>query len=239
MGAAAPTPRPPGKRRGLTRPEGLPRGARVPTRPRLTPREAARGNRNPRLRSGRAESRGAPGAGARSEPQRTRLPGCGAGRAGVLRARLLRSNLGCLGTVLARVLPFQVSRRRRRARGPGPLRSAARAQGSWRRPAPSGNHGGGWRRGRDERDLPEFIIDCESHHPLSGALKETMAGPGRCISKRAGPGTTPSPLTDDAPQRSRAPARGRGPPASTSQGRPAPAAALPPRCGTSQRPLIC
>lgn len=22
--------------------------------------------------------------------------------------------------------------------------------------------------GRDERDLPEFIIDCESHHPLSG-----------------------------------------------------------------------
>lgn len=107
MGAAAPTPRPPGKRRGLTRPEGLPRGARVPTRPRLTPREAAGGDRNPRLGSGRAESRGAPGAGARSEPQRTRLPGCGAGRAGVLRARLLRSNLGCLGTVLARVLPFQ------------------------------------------------------------------------------------------------------------------------------------
>lgn len=35
------------------------------------------------------------------------LQGCGAGRAGVLRAQLLSSNLGCLETVLGRVLPFQ------------------------------------------------------------------------------------------------------------------------------------
>lgn len=49
----------------------------------------------------------------------------------------------------------------------------------------------------------------------------------------------PSPLTDDAPQRSRHWPAGLGLPTLTSQGRPAPTAALPPLRGTSQRPLIC
>lgn len=35
-------------------------------------------------------------------------------------------------------------------------------------PAPPGNQGGGLEEGRDEKELSEFIIDCESHHPLSG-----------------------------------------------------------------------
>lgn len=35
-------------------------------------------------------------------------------------------------------------------------------------PAPPGNQAGGLEEGRDEKELSEFIIDCESHHPLSG-----------------------------------------------------------------------
>lgn len=101
--------------------------------------------------------------------------------------------LGSLGAAPApaRGCPFRLPE------GPGdavtrtPARSAARAPGASEAPRTPWEPRRGLEEGRDERDLSEFIIDCESHHPLSGALKETMAGLGRCISKRAGPGTTP------------------------------------------------
>lgn len=38
-------------------------------------------------------------------------------------------------------------------------------------PHPLGTKDGGLEEGRDEKELSEFIIDCESHHPLSGGPK--------------------------------------------------------------------
>jgi hypothetical protein len=73
---------------------------------------------------------------------------------------------GCLGAAFAWVLPFQYPERARERRDQDPVRSASPR--TWRRPAPPGNQGGGLIEGRDKKDLSEFIIDCESHHPLSG-----------------------------------------------------------------------
>lgn len=187
MRAAAPTLRPRTRRTDTSRGPALP-----------PPSRSSGPWESPLFTDEEIETQTKSKAGLPREPRRSRqrhLRGWRAGRKGLLRAQLSRSDsrLGVLGSGSGSGPGAALSV----SEGPGdavtrtPARSAARAPGASEAPRTPWEPRRGLEEGRDERDLSEFIIDCESHHPLSGALKETMAGLGRCISKRAGPGTTP------------------------------------------------
>lgn len=152
MGTAAPTPRTE-EGRELTRLQGPPRWARSHASPPLRQSPFSR-MRKLRNALGQAERRGAAGTEVRLQPH---LGGRGGG-AGCLESSEPNSpveTLACLEVLGCRVP------------GTGPVNAVPRPHGARGAPHPLGTKEGTGR-GRDERDLPEFIIDCESHHPLSG-----------------------------------------------------------------------